>query len=95
MFVGHLQLIQRQSSDFGTLTNGEVANGTSTSINTALEDIFEKMLAKSIAQKEYKMVLGIAIDALRLDVVEDVLSKSSGEEKLALISYVLICSNNI
>lgn len=69
------------------------ASNNKTEINIKLTNIFEKMLQKCVETNEYKLALGIALEAFRLDIVEKVLTdnlKTDNElNTLKLINYVL------
>lgn len=62
-------------------------------IDVKLTAIFEKMMQKCVTSGELKLALGIAIEAFRLDLVEQILKNKSQEENeqaaLKLITYVL------
>ncbi|CCH61735.1 hypothetical protein TBLA_0F01930 [Henningerozyma blattae CBS 6284] len=62
-------------------------------IEPKLTTIFERMMDKCVTSGEYKLALGIALEAFRLDVVENILNtrvqKDSEAAALKLINYVL------
>jgi 26S proteasome regulatory subunit N2 len=62
-------------------------------IPTQLTLIFEKMLNKAFKSDDLKLVIGISLDAYRLDIVEQIISdqlaKDSEESVLGLINYTL------
>lgn len=67
-------------------------------INPQLVRIFEKMVAKCTAAGDLKLALGIALDSFRLDIVNKIISEESSKDEesgLALINYVLLCSNTV
>ncbi|KAK6459498.1 armadillo-type protein [Scheffersomyces xylosifermentans] len=71
---------------------------SSVSIDPRLTAIFEKMLEKCIKANELRLALGISLESYRLDIVEAILGqqiKENEENALALINYVLICSNTV
>ncbi|RLV93380.1 26S proteasome regulatory subunit RPN2 [Spathaspora sp. JA1] len=68
----------------------------SVEIDPRLTGIFEKMLEKCLNSNEVKLILGIALESYRLDVVESILNHQialSEEQGLSLINYVLVCSS--
>ncbi|CCF56425.1 hypothetical protein KAFR_0B01260 [Kazachstania africana CBS 2517] len=62
-------------------------------IDPKLTSIFERMLDKCIKATEFKLAVGIAMEGLRLDIVEAILSSRLKEDTesntLKLINYVL------
>lgn len=68
-------------------------NGEEVQIPKQLTAIFEKMLKKAIGAGDLKLVLGISLDAYRLDIAEKIIqdqTKSDTEENvLSLINYAL------
>lgn len=73
--------------------------GELVSIPEPLQLVFEKMLYRAIEAKELKLVVGIALDAYRLDVVESViktqLSTESEDSVLQLIGYALNIATSV
>ncbi|KAH3902716.1 probable 26S proteasome regulatory subunit RPN2 [Saccharomycodes ludwigii] len=65
-------------------------------IDSKLSNIFEKMIENCIKISEFKLALGIALDAFRLDIVEKILESRKTEDNeancLKLINYVLSCA---
>lgn len=61
-------------------------------IDAKLETIVQRMFERSYINKEFKQVIGIALESLRLDVVEDAINKG---DKLELLDYVRTTSMNI
>lgn len=68
-------------------------------IPTQLTNIFEQMLKKAIEKDDLKLVVGISLDAYRLDVVEKIINKQleveSDENVLNLINYTLNIATTI
>lgn len=65
-------------------------------IDPQLAGIFDRMVAKCVAARDYKLALGIALESYRLDVVTRVLGDISDEEAaLALVNYVLVCTTSV
>lgn len=64
-----------------------------------LKAIFERMISKCVAAGEYKLALGIALEAFRLDLVNDILKSRLEEDTeangLKLINYVLTATTTI
>lgn len=69
----------------------------SVEIPQQLENIFEAMLAKATKAHDLKLVVGIALDAYRLDIVEKVINSelSNEDSVLALIGYALNIATSI
>ncbi|KAJ3148007.1 proteasome regulatory particle base subunit [Geranomyces variabilis] len=63
-----------------------------TVIDRRLEDIVQRMFQRCYDDGEYKQAVGIALETLRLDVLEEAVLK--GEQQL-LLSYILEASMNI
>ncbi|KAG9293368.1 hypothetical protein G9A89_007614 [Geosiphon pyriformis] len=57
-----------------------------TEIDPRLEDVVERMFRRCYDDGEYKQAIGIALEARRLDVIEQAISKGNSSE---LLSYVL------
>ncbi|KAH3674452.1 hypothetical protein WICMUC_003289 [Wickerhamomyces mucosus] len=61
--------------------------------------IFERMLEKSIKEKDYKLVIGLALDSYRLNIVQSIIKEqitSENEETgLSLINYTLSIATSI
>lgn len=67
-------------------------------INPQLVSVFEKMVQKCVTANELKLALGIALDSFRLDIVKQIISDEVNKDEesgLALINYVLVCSNTV
>lgn len=67
-------------------------------VNPQLVAVFEKMVHKCIAAGELKLALGIALDSFRLDIVQRIIRDEVAKDEesgLALINYVLVCSNTV
>lgn len=82
-----IEMYIRQSAD-----NFE-SEGHKQFIDPKLTAIFEKMIQKCIVASEFKLALGISLEAFRLDLVEQILkSRLEGDSEanaLKLINYVL------
>lgn len=52
--------------------NSEVKDAEKAEINKKLEEIVEKLFQKSISEREYRLGLGVALDARRLDKVKNI-----------------------
>lgn len=68
-------------------------------VDPKLTSIFERMIAKCVSAAEYKLALGIALEAFRLDSVNHILisrlEHDSESNALKLISYVLTATTTI
>jgi 26S proteasome regulatory subunit N2 len=73
--------------------------GESADVPVALTKIFERMLERAIRTNDLKLVVGIALDAFRLDIVEkvinDQLPSDNEDNVLSLISYALNIATSI
>ncbi|KAF5102609.1 hypothetical protein D0Z00_000319 [Geotrichum galactomycetum] len=65
-----------------------------TPIEPALVAVVEKMLQRCVAKGEYKLALGVALDARRLDTIDAILRSTleKTDDAMELINYVLNCS---
>lgn len=63
-------------------------------IEPALTTVVESMLQRCVKKGEYKMALGVALDARRLDIIDSILRTTSGKtsDPMELVNYVLNCS---
>lgn len=61
-------------------------------VEPGLQSVVEKMLERCVDKGEFRMALGVALEARRLDVVQSILEK---ERDMELINYVLGCSVNL
>lgn len=78
--------------------NRQQFEGAEAEISKPVTKIFERMLEKATASNELKLVVGIALDAFRLDVVEQVIKGQLTEDEdsvLALIGYALNIATTI
>lgn len=68
-------------------------SGEQVNLDPKLTIVFEKMMTKCTQANEYKLALGIALEAFRLDVVKSILQERLGEDQeggsMKLMSYVL------
>lgn len=68
-------------------------------VDPKLTSIFERMIEKCVSAAEYKLALGIALEAFRLDSVNHILlsrlEHDSESNALKLISYVLTATTTI
>lgn len=63
-------------------------------IEPALISVAERMLGRCVEKGEYKLALGVALDARRLDIIDSILrlTLSKTEDPLEHINYVLNCA---
>lgn len=75
------------------------ANNSETVGDEKLKAIFERMISKCVEAGEYKIALGIALEAFRLDLVKAILKSRLEEDSeanaLKLINYVLTATTTI
>lgn len=94
----YIETIVSQCINLYTSLSQKKYSDDSVKIDPRLTGIFEKMLLKCIKANDFKLALGISLEAFRLDLVEQILkdqeSKNS-EQALSLINYVLVCVNNV
>lgn len=69
--------------------NGEVFDATAEKpdIDARLTSIVEGMFERCLAEKEFKQAMGMAIESMRLDVIERVVASSSQEKELLQYCY--------
>lgn len=69
--------------------SGEVfdASQEKPDIDSRLTSIVEGMFGRCIAEKEYKQAMGMAIESMRLDVIERVVAESSQEKEMLQYCY--------
>jgi 26S proteasome regulatory subunit N2 len=67
-------------------------NQEGAAIDKRLEDVVQRMFQRCFDDKEYKQAIGIALEALRLDVVETAILKGSAKD---LLPYVQDAALNI
>jgi len=60
---------------------------TKVQIDSRLTAIVEGMFERCLAEKEYKQAIGMAIESMRLDIVERVIKESEGSRELLQYSY--------
>lgn len=65
------------------------------SIDPKLTGIAERMLKRCIDAGDFKLALGVALEARRLDIIDKVLKESSFDDPMEIINYVLDCSVNV
>lgn len=86
-------IISKSIEMYIKLSTEKYLSGDKVDINIKLTNIFEKMLQKCVETNEYKLALGIALEAFRLDIVEKVLIENLKIDNelntLKLINYVL------
>lgn len=61
-------------------------------VEPGLQSVVEKMLERCVSKGEFRMALGVALEARRLDIVQNILEK---EKDMELVNYVLSCSINV
>ncbi|KAH3681353.1 hypothetical protein WICPIJ_007706 [Wickerhamomyces pijperi] len=93
-------LISKAIDQYIKLNRNAFSNAHAEDIPKELTKIFERMLERSINEKELKLVIGLAIDAFRLDVVESIIknelsSSDSEETSLNLINYTLSIATSV
>lgn len=67
-------------------------------INPQLTAIFEQMVAKCVSANDLKLALGIALESFRLDIANKIIADEAAKDEeagLALINYLLVCSNTV
>ncbi|KAJ3041541.1 hypothetical protein HDV00_009016 [Rhizophlyctis rosea] len=62
------------------------------SVDPRLEDVVQRMFERCYTDREYKQVIGIALETLRLDEIEKTIGKGDPQE---LLAYVLEASRTI
>lgn len=72
----------------------EVLPDSAKYIEPGLISVAERMLFRCVEKGEYKLALGVALDARRLDMIESILKKTldKTEDPMELINYVLNCA---
>ncbi|KAJ3005211.1 proteasome regulatory particle base subunit [Thoreauomyces humboldtii] len=61
-------------------------------VDTRLEDVVQRMFQRCYDDGEYKQAIGIALETLRLDILEEAISKGDAQQ---LLSYLLEASMSI
>ncbi|QLG73244.1 hypothetical protein HG535_0E03280 [Zygotorulaspora mrakii] len=68
-------------------------------VDPKLKNIFERMIKKCVVATEYKLALGIALEAYRLDLVNDILesriANDTESNAIKLINYVLTATTTV
>lgn len=83
---------------YGSESRKRYFSPSSELVNHQLENIFNKMVAKCTAAGDLKLALGIALESFRLDIVKQIIQDEAArdeEASIALINYVLMCSNTV
>jgi len=65
------------------------SNNRMDEISPELEQVIEKVFERCFEDKEYKQAIGIALESLRLDIIEKAIKAGDSKE---LLSYVLVSS---
>ncbi|ORZ39808.1 armadillo-type protein [Catenaria anguillulae PL171] len=66
--------------------------GAVAAIDKALEEVVERMFKRCFADGEFRQAIGIALEARRLDVIQDSIKMGASGE---LLQYVLECALNV
>lgn len=97
---GYVETIISKAIDrYIKLSQESYENEASVEIPQQLTNIFERMLEKAIKANDLRLVIGVALDSYRLDIVEriinDQLKKDTEENVLNLINYTLNIATSI
>lgn len=77
-----------------TTSNNSSANNGGVVVDARLEALVERMFQQSLALKQYRHAIGVALESRRIDIAERVLS-AAGAEEAALLRYTVAqCAAN-
>jgi 26S proteasome regulatory subunit N2 len=88
------EYIRLRSAAADTSASNSNSNERSGVVDARLEALVERMFEQSLALKQYRHAIGVALEARRIDVAERVLS-AAGAEEAALLRYTVAqCAAN-